>query len=67
MLVQPPGNTNLGHYPIMMIIINIPSSHSINAIGPAPVRSGNKREHCSRMLATIAHIPILEPKTQQCS
>jgi hypothetical protein len=35
-------------------IIIIPSSHSINAIGPTPLRSGNKREHCSRMLATIA-------------
>jgi hypothetical protein len=36
-----------------------PSSHSINAIGPAPLRSGNKREHCSRMFATISHIPSL--------
>jgi hypothetical protein len=32
---------------IIIIIIIIPSSHSINAIGPAPLRSGNKREHCS--------------------
>jgi hypothetical protein len=24
-----------------------PLSHSINAIGPAPLRSGRKREHCS--------------------
>jgi hypothetical protein len=37
-----------------------PSSHSINAIGPAPLRSGNKREHCSIMFATIAHIPSLD-------
>jgi hypothetical protein len=34
----------------LFIIIIIPSSHSINAIGPAPLRSGNKREHSSRML-----------------
>jgi hypothetical protein len=33
----------------MIIIIIIPSSHSINAIGPAPHRSGNNREHCSIM------------------
>jgi hypothetical protein len=44
---------------MLTIIIIIPSSHSINAIGPAPLRSGNKRERCSRMLATIAHIPCL--------
>jgi hypothetical protein len=25
------------------------SSHSINAIGPAPLWSGRKREHCSLM------------------
>jgi hypothetical protein len=28
------------------------SSHSINAIGPAPLWSGRKREHCSIMFAT---------------
>jgi hypothetical protein len=33
------------------------SSHSINAIGPAPLWSGRKREHCSIMFATITHIP----------
>jgi hypothetical protein len=32
-------------------------SHSINAIGPAPHRSGRKREHCSIVFATITHIP----------
>jgi hypothetical protein len=42
-----------------LIIIIIPSSHSINAIGPAPHRSGNNREHCSAMLVIIAHIPSL--------
>jgi hypothetical protein len=35
------------------------SSHSINAIGPAPLWSGRKREHCSIMFATITHIPSL--------
>jgi hypothetical protein len=30
------------------------SSHSINAIGPAPLWIGRKREHCSIMFATIA-------------
>jgi hypothetical protein len=34
-------------------------SHSINAIDPAPHRSGRKREHCSRMFASITHIPSL--------
>jgi hypothetical protein len=29
---------------VFFIIIIIPSSHSINAIGPAPLRSGNKSE-----------------------
>jgi hypothetical protein len=28
------------------------SSDSINAIGPAPLWSGRKREHCSIMFAT---------------
>ncbi|KAF6264803.1 hypothetical protein COO60DRAFT_22114 [Scenedesmus sp. NREL 46B-D3] len=32
------------------------SSHSINAIGPAPHRDGRRREHCSRLFASIAHI-----------
>jgi hypothetical protein len=32
-------------------------SHSINAIGPAPHRSGRKREHRSIVFATITHIP----------
>jgi hypothetical protein len=48
------------------IIIIIPSSHSIIAMGPAPLRSGNKREHCSRMLSEIkfiAHIPSLNRST----
>jgi hypothetical protein len=44
---------------IIIIIIIIPSSHSINAIGPAPHRSGNNREHCSVMLVIILHIPSL--------
>jgi hypothetical protein len=35
------------------------SSHSINAIGPAPLWSGRKREHCCIMFATITHIPSL--------
>jgi hypothetical protein len=35
------------------------SSHSINAIGPVPLWSGRKREHCSIMFATITHIPSL--------
>jgi hypothetical protein len=35
------------------------SSHSINAIGPAPLWNGRKREHCSIMFATITHIPSL--------
>jgi hypothetical protein len=35
------------------------SSHSINAIGPAPLWSGRKREHCSIMFATITHNPSL--------
>jgi hypothetical protein len=35
------------------------SSHSINAIGPAPLWSGRKREHCSIMFATITHTPSL--------
>jgi hypothetical protein len=35
------------------------SSHSINAIGPAPLWSGRKREHCSIMFATVTHIPSL--------
>jgi hypothetical protein len=35
------------------------SRHSINAIGPAPLWSGRKREHCSIMFATITHIPSL--------
>jgi hypothetical protein len=35
------------------IIIIIPSSHSINAIGPAPLRSGNKREHCPECLQLL--------------
>jgi hypothetical protein len=35
------------------------SSHSINAIDPAPLWSGRKREHCSIMFATITHIPSL--------
>jgi hypothetical protein len=35
------------------------SSHSINAIGPAPLWSRRKREHCSIMFATITHIPSL--------
>jgi hypothetical protein len=35
------------------------SSHSINAIGPAPLWSGRKREHCSIMFVTITHIPSL--------
>jgi hypothetical protein len=34
-------------------------SHSINAIGPAPHRSGRKREHRSIVFATITHIPSL--------
>jgi hypothetical protein len=34
-------------------------SHSINAIGPAPHRSGKKREHPSIVFATITHIPSL--------
>jgi hypothetical protein len=42
-----------------IIIIIIPSSHSINAIDPAPHRSGNNREHCSVMLVIIAHISSL--------
>jgi hypothetical protein len=41
---------------ITITIIIIPSSHDINAIGPAPLRSGNKREHCTRVLTTSAHI-----------
>jgi hypothetical protein len=35
------------------------SSHGINAIDPAPHWSGRKREHCSRMFASITHIPSL--------
>jgi hypothetical protein len=35
------------------------SSHSINANDPAPHWSGRKREHCSRMFASITHIPSL--------
>jgi hypothetical protein len=35
------------------------SSHSINAIGPAPLWSGRKSEHCSIMFAIITHIPSL--------
>jgi hypothetical protein len=35
------------------------SCHSINAIGPAPLWSGRKREHCSITFATITHIPSL--------
>jgi hypothetical protein len=38
------------------------SSHSINAIGPAPLWSGRKREHCSIMFATSTHIPSLHKK-----
>jgi hypothetical protein len=34
-------------------------SHSINTIGPAPHRSGRKREHRSIVFATITHIPSL--------
>jgi hypothetical protein len=34
-------------------------SHSINAIGPAPHRSGKKREHRSIVFATITHISSL--------
>jgi hypothetical protein len=34
-------------------------SHSINAIGPAPHRSGKNREHRSIVFATITHIPSL--------
>jgi hypothetical protein len=37
-----------------------PLSHSINAIGPAPLRSGRKREHCSIVFAIITHIPSLD-------
>jgi hypothetical protein len=33
-------------------------SHSINAIGPAPHRSGKKREHRSIVFAAITHIPM---------
>jgi hypothetical protein len=47
-----------------IIIIIIPSSHSINAIGPAPHRSGNNREHCSVMLVITAHIPSLRKAVQ---
>jgi hypothetical protein len=35
------------------------SSHSINAMGPAPHRGGRKREHSSVIFATITHIPSL--------
>jgi hypothetical protein len=35
------------------------SSHSINAIGPAPHQGGRKREHRSIVFATITHIPSL--------
>jgi hypothetical protein len=41
------------------------SSHSINAIGPAPLWSGRKRENCSIMFATITHIPSLVPVHHQ--
>jgi hypothetical protein len=33
-------------------------SHSINAIGPAPHRSGRKREHHSIVFATITHTRV---------
>jgi hypothetical protein len=42
------------------------SSHSINAIGPAPLWSGRKREHCSIMFATITHIPSLHKISASC-
>jgi hypothetical protein len=41
------------------------SSHSINAIGPAPLWSGRKREHYSIMFATITHIPSLRKAEMQ--
>jgi hypothetical protein len=34
-------------------------SHSINAIGPAPQRSGRKREHRSIVFATITDVAML--------
>jgi hypothetical protein len=39
----------------IIIIIIIPSSHSINAIGPAPHRSGNNREHCISVQMDALH------------
>jgi hypothetical protein len=53
-----------GWQPLFIIIMSPSSScyqlsHSINAIDPAPHRSGRKREHCSRMFASITHIPSL--------
>jgi hypothetical protein len=46
------------------IIIIIPSSHSINAIGPAPHRSGNNREALDKLVprkkdpAIAEHHPV---------
>jgi hypothetical protein len=45
--------TQLHHHHVYQL------SHSINAIDPAPHQSGSKREQCSRMFASITHIPSL--------
>jgi hypothetical protein len=41
------------------IIIMYASSHSVNAIDPAPHRSGRQGEHCSRMFAKRHASPLV--------
>jgi hypothetical protein len=47
--VEPPCHVNHNHHHHQITKL----SHSINAIGPAPHRSGRKREHRSIVFATI--------------
>jgi hypothetical protein len=64
---QPPVATQTRHKArFHLVVINhhhhhqiTKLSHGINAIGPAPHRSGRKRELRSIVFATITHIPSL--------